>query len=158
MTAFHCAIRKHGLENFVFEHIASAMTHEALQESEKTIIKQLKTLSPNGYNISEGGDGFHGKHSEATKLKRSEALKRYYQNARPDDLEKRRANISKVKKGKKQPWAKETAQRLKGIITRSDEFKFKVSEGMKRHIKEKCSSEEMSRRSYQRKIFSVEID
>lgn len=54
------AIKKYGKENFdkeVIEYIQDNEKHEYVSEREKFWIKELNTLSPNGYNISPGGEG-----------------------------------------------------------------------------------------------------
>lgn len=53
--AIHSAIRKYGPDEFDVRHVASTWSIEALEEIEKIIIKQENTLSPNGYNLTNGG-------------------------------------------------------------------------------------------------------
>lgn len=53
-SAIHQAMRKYGIENFVFEIIEECSIDE-LDEKERYWISKLNTLSPNGYNILEGG-------------------------------------------------------------------------------------------------------
>lgn len=48
------AIRKYGIENFTIEVIES-IPRNKLNEKEKYWIKKLNTLTPNGYNLSPGG-------------------------------------------------------------------------------------------------------
>lgn len=59
---------KYGPENFVFEKIEDLC--EDYNDKEKFWIKELNTLAPNGYNMTEGGDAppvFHGEnHPMAT--------------------------------------------------------------------------------------------
>lgn len=56
-SALYNAIRKYGTENFVFEVIASAINLESLSLLERLLIVQENTKSPNGYNLSGGGEG-----------------------------------------------------------------------------------------------------
>lgn len=67
--AFHCAIRKYGWENVKWEIIEDNITDwNELIEKEKINIESFKTYTPNGYNMTRGGDGVFGlKHSEKTK-------------------------------------------------------------------------------------------
>lgn len=90
-TALSNAIRKYGPENFRIEEIASLKdrTLHELFELEKTLIRDLKTKAPHGYNMTDGGDGTVGyrytleqrekirgrKQSPETIAKRSAALK-----------------------------------------------------------------------------------
>ena len=52
-SAIHEAFLKYGLENFEFTIIG---WFENYNEMEKYYIKELDTLFPNGYNLTEGGD------------------------------------------------------------------------------------------------------
>ena len=98
------AIQKYGEKNFVIELIEEVETAERAYELEMYYIKQYNTKVPNGYNITDGGDGIFGwepseeyrkecservkqlhnekkvgmygkKHTEETKKKMSESLK-----------------------------------------------------------------------------------
>lgn len=53
-SAIHLAMRKYGVENFSIE-IIEECAPELLDERERFWIKKLNCLSPNGYNILEGG-------------------------------------------------------------------------------------------------------
>ena len=71
------AIKKYGEDSFTIEHIASAIGDvDNLKSIEQDLIGQFNTKVPNGYNLTDGGDGVSGKpRSEETKRKISEALK-----------------------------------------------------------------------------------
>lgn len=56
----HSAIKKHGVENFVFSHIATAYDLDCAQHIEKILIADHNTKSPNGYNLTDGGEGVNG--------------------------------------------------------------------------------------------------
>ena len=63
------AIKKHGKENFKKEIICECSSKEELNEKEKYWIKILKCKTPNGYNITDGGNGIVGrKHIEEEKM------------------------------------------------------------------------------------------
>jgi len=74
---FQHAIKKYGWDNFrwiLLEH--SITDFEILKELERYWIREFGTKKPNGYNLTEGGDGVYGyKHSKETKRKLSEANK-----------------------------------------------------------------------------------
>ena len=78
--AFHSAIRRHGLENFILEKVLYCRPEEAVNLETK-LINEYRSLQPNGYNILKGGnlanntEGFClGKtRSDETKKKISEA-------------------------------------------------------------------------------------
>jgi group I intron endonuclease len=57
----HRAIKKHGLNNFVFTHFATAFDKESAKFIEKLLIIEHNTLAPNGYNLTEGGEGTSGR-------------------------------------------------------------------------------------------------
>lgn len=76
-SKFYNAIRKYGVESFVWEIIEDQiLTAEELVEKEKLYIKNLKSIE-NGYNISEGGlggDNFtNNPNKEAIRLKISKS-------------------------------------------------------------------------------------
>ncbi len=67
----HCAIRKYGKENFLFETIELCDELE-LNKKEISWIKELNSLCQTGYNIRNGG---RGKQPEDLKLRIRESLK-----------------------------------------------------------------------------------
>lgn len=66
---FYHAIRKYGWEAFKWKVLKTASDKDELKLLEKVMIKRLGTRTPNGYNMTDGGDGFSGEHSEETKAK-----------------------------------------------------------------------------------------
>ena len=56
----HSAIKKYGIESFIFTHIANAFDHESACEIERFLIIQHNTKVPFGYNLTEGGGGTFG--------------------------------------------------------------------------------------------------
>jgi group I intron endonuclease len=95
-SVFHEAIRQYGFDKFVFSHIADAFDLQAACDLERMLIQQHNTLTPNGYNMTVGGQiGPAGyKHSAETKAKLAEANR----NRNPEVKEKFRL----AKKGVKQ--------------------------------------------------------
>ena len=84
----HHAIQKHGPDNFDVEIIRyPGVTYEALNEIEKWKIRELGSLTPDGYNLTEGG--LNGARSEETRKKMSET------SARPE-VKKRRSEAQKL--------------------------------------------------------------
>lgn len=72
-VALHNAIKKYGENSFNFSHIADAFDWESACYIEKSLIKELNTKAPNGYNLTNGGDGTLGfKHSKEECKRRSE--------------------------------------------------------------------------------------
>ena len=70
------AIKKYGKENFTWEILHDGILDIFLNNYEKEAIKEHNTKAPNGYNITDGGEGLSGwKHTEETKQKISEARK-----------------------------------------------------------------------------------
>ena len=82
------SIQKYGIENFTKEYLAFCDTEEKLNWFEKFYIKKYKAREV-GYNLADGGEGgspMKGKqntlgkiHSDETKQKIRESLKKYYQ-------------------------------------------------------------------------------
>ena len=73
---FKEAIRKYGFESFEWSVLDDCISLEESCEKEIFYIKKLNTISPNGYNLTEGGNG--GVPSDETKKKISISLKKYY--------------------------------------------------------------------------------
>lgn len=57
---FHKAIRKYGIQSFDWLIIDTSETNEILTEKEIYWIKFLNTKAPNGYNLTDGGEGMTG--------------------------------------------------------------------------------------------------
>jgi group I intron endonuclease len=62
-VALYNAIKKYGLENFVFEHVADAFSWEDACEIEKFLIIDYNSFE-NGYNLTMGGEGALGRTGE----------------------------------------------------------------------------------------------
>jgi group I intron endonuclease len=58
--AFHCAIRKYGWESFAWEILVEDERPYVINRLEKFYIKTLETKLPNGYNMTDGGEGVCG--------------------------------------------------------------------------------------------------
>lgn len=56
----HNAIKKYGIDAFVFTHIADAFDWECAQDVERMLIAEKNTKAPYGYNLTDGGDGTLG--------------------------------------------------------------------------------------------------
>lgn len=67
------AIRKHGADEFQHEILEADIPADALSEREIYWIQHFNSVSPNGYNLTHGGEG--GSPSEETRHKISEANK-----------------------------------------------------------------------------------
>lgn len=74
-THFHNAIRKYGVDAFDWRVLWSNVDKEDLNDLEIRWIELLNTRSPNGYNLTDGGDGFKGNHTEEAKRQISEKVK-----------------------------------------------------------------------------------
>jgi group I intron endonuclease len=58
--ALHAAIKKYGVDGFVLSHICDAFDFEAACDIERNLIQQHNTKAPNGYNLTDGGEGVVG--------------------------------------------------------------------------------------------------
>jgi len=58
--ALHAAIKKYGKDEFLFTHICDAFDIDSARDIEKMLIIQHNTKSPNGYNLTDGGEGVVG--------------------------------------------------------------------------------------------------
>ena len=106
-TALHASIRKYGKEAMHVQTLVIADGWEYLCYLEKRAIIAFDTRWPNGYNITKGGDGFTGTHSEASNKKRSDSLKQNYASGNrkvriwkptAEQIEKQASKLRGVKK------------------------------------------------------------
>jgi predicted GIY-YIG superfamily endonuclease len=82
------ALKKYGLDNFTITIIDYADTKEVLDQKEKYWITYCDCKSPNGYNLTDGGEGRRGyKCSEETKLKMKIAASKRIIS--PEEIKKR---------------------------------------------------------------------
>ena len=97
ISYFDRAIKKHGIESFEIAIIEECTTIEELNEREKFWIKELNCKIPNGYNLTDGGEGVVG-YTVPPELcqKRSENRKGFKVS------KKTCMKISMAKKGKKE--------------------------------------------------------
>jgi hypothetical protein len=84
--AFQNAIRKYGADSWVSEVLDIAESKIEAKEVEKRQIVIHETLSPYGYNMTSGGDGFvggsHKKESKAQTSRSLRGIKKSYSNGR----------------------------------------------------------------------------
>ena len=98
----HRAIKKHGVDAFVFTHIADAFDAESAKMIERLLIAEHNTKMPHGYNMTDGGDGTMGMaKTEEHKQKIRESNKKAYENK--ELRAKIGIAISKAKVGKPSP-------------------------------------------------------
>lgn len=88
------AIRTHGAENFVIVLLKECANKEEMAFWERNLIKSRNTKSPNGYNLTDGGEGIMGCTDE-TRAKISKTFK-----GKPLSLE-HRAKIAVSQRGEK---------------------------------------------------------
>jgi len=93
---FHRALRKYGVDGFVWEEVCSCFADDELNTSEMVYIRTLGTKSPAGYNLTDGGEGQTGA-AESTRIKMSLAHK-----GKPKSEEHRR-KLSVAHTGKVMP-------------------------------------------------------
>jgi group I intron endonuclease len=81
MLAFHCAIRKHGWDSFewsvVYEDDEDS-DREWMGWWERKFIKKLSTKAPNGYNMTDGGDGGAMEYTDEHREKIAKASREYW--------------------------------------------------------------------------------
>lgn len=106
---FRNAIDKYGWDNFYHEIIFSGLSEKDAKYLEKLLIQAFNTKKPNGYNMTDGGDGTLGYiPTEETLLKMSASSKSRWKN------EEYKNKVI-------------TARHLPDSIYQSEEFKNKIS-------------------------------
>ena len=82
ISYLHRAMHQDGVENFSFE-IIEEVENSNLNEREKYWIQQYQSLSPNGYNLTAGGEGTVGysrSQSVEEREKKGESVRQFYIN------------------------------------------------------------------------------
>lgn len=137
------AIQKYGEQKFFINLIEEVESSERAYELEQYYIKQYNTKVPNGYNLTDGGDGIFGwEVSEEYRQQCSERVKQLHKEKKVGMYGKKHSNetrkkMSSVSKGKPKPWllgrkfSPETIERLRQINLgkiASEETRKKISE------------------------------
>ena len=130
-SLLHRAIRKYGVQSFEFSIVDLVLFREIASEKEKYWIKYFNSKVPNGYNLTDGGEGHKGFHASVeTCRKLSLALtgeKHPMWGKHPTEETCRK--ISEAKRGKKQPnWAGEKSPHWGKH--RSEETRMKLSKAL----------------------------
>ena len=118
---FSKAIRKYGWDNFKHQILLDTLSFDEALNEEKRLIIEYSTLNPNGYNLTNGGEGMRP--SEETRLKMSA-----WQVGKKHS-EETKAKIADKAKGRKS--SKDTIEKRASKIRgskRSDDTKAKISE------------------------------
>lgn len=114
----HRSMQKHGFKTFCIEALAEAVNQREAIAIERAMIAEHNTLSPNGYNLSTGGEGSLGRHvSKETR----QALREYRTGLKWSD--ESRAKASASHKGQK--WTPEKRAVMNEIQT-SDDYRAKM--------------------------------
>ena len=147
--ALRDAVKKYGIENFEFSIIIICFDDERFKY-EKEYIKKYNTVVPNGYNITNGGEGggFQGKtHTEQVKADiRNKSKQKYIDNPELRKQISERNKIimknpvirEKIKNGllNSEKWKKAKEENRRGNYKKnkhSEEIKNKISEGLKKY-------------------------
>lgn len=147
--ALRDAVKKYGIENFEFSVLIICFDDERFKY-EKEYIKKYNSVVPNGYNITNGGEGggFQGKkHTEQMKTDlRNKSKQKYIDNPELKTQISERNKIimknpeirDKIKNGllNSEKWKKAKEENRAGNYKNnkhSEEMKNKISEGVKKH-------------------------
>jgi group I intron endonuclease len=104
------AIQKYGQKNFSVKIIEEVESAERAYELEIFYIQEYNTKVPNGYNLTDGGDGIFGwKASEEYRQECSERLKLLHKEKKvgmygKTHSEETKKKMSDASKGKAKPW------------------------------------------------------
>ena len=152
------AIQKHGKENFSIEVLFDVPTKELANEFEIEYIDKYRTLFPNGYNISPGGDE-RPPMSEEDKQKLAERMRgnTYGKGLSPSEETKKK--LSDANKGRplSEEHKRKISEKLKGNnnglnssrnlgIKASEETKAKMRFSQQKRRKENNVSDETKQR------------
>jgi group I intron endonuclease len=135
------SIKKYGKENFVKEIICECFCKEELNKKEKYWIEFYDCKDPNGYNLTDGGDGGPRMFGDKNPMKRIEVRSKLFGDKNPTRRPEVAMKISKTKTGMgSHPQSilsrKKTSESMKGKNTgpHSEEIKKKQSDSHKGKI------------------------
>ena len=116
------AIRYYGVENFTVEVIEECETLDQLNEREIFWIAKLNTKHPHGYNMTDGGEGAHGRYFTPEAHERMSVAQK-----KRSDTPEGKANLDKARKSR---WDKERARppEERGWIRRTRKFVYPLLE------------------------------
>ena len=148
------AIRKYGKDNFEKIIVGLCDTNDKLNFLEKFYITFFKTKIPNGYNLTDGGEGTSGWHPDEETRKEWSRQRQGNTNCVGRILsEETKDKISKAHFGQKMPeeFCLKMSQRLRGNqnaigLKHTEESKRKISDGNKKWIRSKKYCEAISLR------------
>ena len=124
----HRAIKKYGVDAFVFTHVADAFDAESAKMIERMLITEHNTKMPHGYNMTDGGDGTMGMaKTEEHKQKIRESNKKTW-DSRPD-LKKAIGEMNSLLKKGKPSGRKGIPNGQKGV-PHSSEHALKIKESL----------------------------
>jgi group I intron endonuclease len=115
---FHKAIKKYGVDSFKW--ICIEYPKKELNEMEMFWIKTLGTKAPNGYNLTDGGEGTFNP-SKITRMKMSEKRKGMYEGEKNPFFGKHHSTevcqfLSDINKGENHPhWGKKHSEKTKQL-------------------------------------------
>jgi group I intron endonuclease len=135
------AIKKYGKEKFSIELIEEVESAERVYELEIFYIKKYNTKAPNGYNLTDGGDGIFGwQPSDEYRQECSERAKELHKNKKvgmygKNHNEETKRKMSEASKGNKNCLGRILSEETKLKISASNKGKI-VSESTKKKISE----------------------
>lgn len=130
------AIKKYGKDNFYIDLIDEVESAERAYELEQYYIKEYNTKVPNGYNLTDGGDGLYGVIiDDEDRKRRSKVMKKLHKEKRTGMHGKKHSEDTRKKmsisgKNIPKPW-------LSGRVL-SEESKQKIRE---KHLGKSLSEE-----------------
>lgn len=155
--AINNARKKYGTNNFKTEILKECSTQEELNEWEIYYIKAFNTVSPNGYNLTDGGEGrLHSKITEETRKKMSLAHSGekniMFGKTHTKEAREKIRNARLGKKGTKHTdeWKIKASERMKSTNNPNfgkpllDSVKKKLSESLKGRIVSDDTKRKMS--------------
>lgn len=133
--ALHHAIRKYGINNFIFETIFNCLSKKDMNQKEIESVEFFKSKKPTGYNMTNGGEGNQGiKQSEEWVRKRIESTRKGKGFGHIQSLEERRKKGESLKKViHTKEWNKKVSESKLGDKnpTKRIEVREKISKAMK---------------------------
>ncbi len=150
--ALYSALRKYGPDSFTLQVLIISDDWEKLLSLEKEMIRLHQTLSPHGYNISEGGQGGVWHPTEKFRENCSIGQKKRYQ--RPEERERLLAFGAKARAAMSAKWKsiRDTKRAAQKAYVSSDAFKRLHSDSIKLAMARPEVKEKMLACAHQRSL------
>lgn len=160
--AIYNAIRKYGIDSFMIFTLFESDDWDLLLKKESEFIIENNSKYPNGYNLTDGGEGNYGMVvSEESRKRMSEGQKKRFQNPEQRNWLIKNGNKAREIRAKKWEYIREIKKKQKEIYHKSEEYKKmhsdRTKEGMAKvkDIVIQCAKKRAANPEWRKKISEI---